>query len=439
MPSPFGRLVRWLRLCRFTSLVSERRSRPLSIAQRLRRGLGVEALEARWLPAVSQLAFLTAPQTLTTGGHSGLITIQLEDPSGNAATAASTITFQLSTNSTAGSFLDNNGNSLAGSSVTIPAGSSSVGFEYLDLNLGNPTLTVSGGGLLATQQETVITPSALLNSLYSFNSNGFSPQGNLIADSSGNLFGTTNSGGTYNVGAVFELARGSNTITTLASFNPNTDGIDPETSLVLDSNGNIFGTTLNSRAYIGPSGGTNGYGTIFELMHGSSTITTLANFTVLNGGVHEALYLDHSGTLFGTTSIGVAHGDGTVFELAQGSNTITTLASFNGGNGSNPEAGLTEDSNGNFFGTTSGGGANSDGTVFELAQGSSTITTLASFNGADGVNPQARLMLDSGGDLFGTTSGGGPGGGGTVFELAQSSSTITTLASFNGANGADPI
>ncbi len=103
-----------------------------------------------------------------------------------------------------------------------------------------------------------------------------------------------------------------------------------------------------------------------------------------------ALIMDSSGNLYGTAERGGAHGDGTVFELATGSSTITALASFNGTNGEDPYAGVIMDSSGNLYGTTYGGGASGDGTVFELAKGSSTITTLASFNGTNGEDPLCR-------------------------------------------------
>ena len=117
--------------------------------------------------------------------------------------------------------------------------------------------------------------------------------------------------------------------------------------------------------------------------------------------------MDSSGNLYGTASAGGTANDGTVFELAQGSGTITTLASFNGTNGCRPDAGLVMDSSGNLYGTTYSRSASNDGTVFELAKGSGTITTLASFNGTNGYDPQAALIMDSSGNLYGTTSHGG--------------------------------
>ncbi len=188
-------VFRWLRTCWSSATLGERRSRSLPFAERLRRGLAVEALEPRWLPSVSQVAFVTAPQTLTAGDQSALITIQLEDSNGNAATSGSNITFALSTTSTAGSFLDSHGNALTGNALTIPAGNSTAGFEYLDLNEGDPTLTAAAGVFLATQQETVNAASTQINTLASFTNTGAEPQAGLIEDSSGNPFGTADEDG----------------------------------------------------------------------------------------------------------------------------------------------------------------------------------------------------------------------------------------------------
>jgi uncharacterized repeat protein (TIGR03803 family) len=108
---------------------------------------------------------------------------------------------------------------------------------------------------------------------------------------------------------------------------------------------------------------------VFELPAGASTIVALANFTGPNGNAPLGnLIADSHGNLFGTTNIGGAHGDGTVFELPAGSSTPITLVDFDGSNGEFPEAGLIADSHGNLFGTTPGGGANNSGDIFELAR-----------------------------------------------------------------------
>jgi uncharacterized repeat protein (TIGR03803 family) len=110
---------------------------------------------------------------------------------------------------------------------------------------------------------------------------------------------------------------------------------------------------------------------------------------------------------------------GTVFELARGASTITTLATFNGANGANPLRALIADFSGNLFGTASAGGANSDGSIFEIKHGTEAITTLVSFNGFNGQYPVGALSLDAAGNLYGTTSEGGDYFIGTGFKLTR--------------------
>src|SRR5205085_967830 len=147
---------------------------------------------------------------------------------------------------------------------------------------------------------------------------------------------------------------------------------------------------------------------------------------------------DAAGNLFGTTSQGGPSNAGTVFELPAGSGTIITLANFDGTNGQDPNVGLIEDGHGNLFGTAAGGGASGVGTVFALPARSDAITALASFHGANGAIPHVALLRDGRGNLFGTTVFGGTANDGTVFELPAGSGTITALASFTGANGVNP-
>jgi uncharacterized repeat protein (TIGR03803 family) len=169
---------------------------------------------------------------------------------------------------------------------------------------------------------------------------------------------------------------------------------------------------------------------------------------------------DANGDLFGTTSDGGTNGVGTVFELVKSGSTYTlnTLASFTGSNGAHPTNSLIADANGDLFGTTQGGGANNEGTVFELVKSGSTytLTTLVSFSGSNGIVPIGGLIADANGDLFGTTYGGGANGQGTVFEITNSgfvvarppimldaiytpSSNITTLSGTAQANSSVSI
>src|SRR5262249_10936924 len=147
-----------------------------------------------------------------------------------------------------------------------------------------------------------------------------------------------------------------------------------------------------------------GLGTVFELPLASRQITTLAPIVNTTESTPNGdLVMDSSGNLFGTTWQGGPYGQGTVFEVAAGSGSITTLASFDGTNGSNPNGGLALDAAGNLFGTTTAGGASGSGTVFEVAKGSGQITTLATFDVDNGSDANGSLTLDATGNLFGTT------------------------------------
>ncbi len=276
--------------------------------------------------------------------------------------------------------------------------------------------------------------------LTSFNgSNGTGPQNTLTLDSSGDLFGTTSSGGAGGAGTVFELSGPNhNTLTTLVNFNgPN--GSAPYSGLTIVGD-DLFGTTS--------AGGANGYGTVFELSGPNySTVTTLVSFTGVNGSLpYSTLVADAAGNLYGTTINGGANGSGTVFELSGADHqTFTTLVSFNGNNGSGPRGGLTLDASGNLFGTTEGGGADEEGTIFELSgTDHTTLNTLFSFSqsGPGGTSPIAGLLIDAAGNLYGTTSGGvdsSPDLLGSVFKLSSDHTTLTTLYTFTGnSDGGNP-
>jgi len=281
--------------------------------------------------------------------------------------------------------------------------------------------------------------------------NGVEPRGNLVEDSTGNLFGVTYVGGTHNDGTVFEVPTGSRKITTLASFD-GTNGAYPTSGVVEDSGGNLYGITHQGGNVTeqGASAPDN-VGTVFELPYNSSTlsygsITTLFTFTYMYESTYgyfpvSQLVMDSSGNLYGTTiPVGGANGTGTVFELTAGSHSFTTLASFSATSFPGQLAGVIVDTSGNLFGTTSSNGVSK---VFEIVKGSGSITTLASFdptrNGTapNGYNPNASLVEDNSGNLFGTTSGGGAYEAGMIFEVPAGSGTIITLGSFPyGGQGA---
>jgi len=276
--------------------------------------------------------------------------------------------------------------------------------------------------------------------LYSFNNDGADgeyPQAGLILDASGNLYGTTVAGGAEGSGTVFELTNkaGKWEETILYSFNNNgNDGVYPDGGLTLGPSGDLYGTTY----YGGPWN----FGTVFELKSttgGDWKERVLHSFNGSDGRAPEAtLIFDALGNLYGTTQLGGGKSYGAVFELtpaAGGKWEETVLHSFadSDQDGSSPEASLVFDGSGNLYGTTVGGGAGGClegtgcGTVFELtpaAGGGWSTKVLYSFkdNGKDGIYPQAGLITDASGNLFGTTSGGGGNSAcqdqcGTIFEI----------------------
>ena len=251
---------------------------------------------------------------------------------------------------------------------------------------------------------------------------GANPRSGVVADASGNLYGTTFNGGPNRNGTVFQIPAGTGTVNRLVSFTLN-NGSQPWGDLTLDAAGNVYGTSSTG----GANG--NGYGTVFKVPAGGSSLTTLATFTNANGAGPEAgLLLDPAaGYLYGTTFNGGPTNNGTAFRVPLAGGAVTTLAAFDGTNGAHPRATLIADANGNLLGTTSASGSGSYGTVFSLAaSGAGSPTTLAAFDGSAGRSPLAGLLADAAGDLFGTTSGAG--GSATVFVLPAGGGPATTLA-----------
>ncbi len=269
-------------------------------------------------------------------------------------------------------------------------------------------------------------------------SDGASPYGGPILDEAGNLYGTTYDGGFYGSGNVYRLSQSGGVwrSASLYNFKAGTDGVGPAFgSLAMGADRVLFGTT---------EGG--GYfGTDFAICECPGHEVQIHRFGVGTDGAQPigGVILDSAGNLYGTTSLGGAYGNGTVFEekrSARGWNEIS-LYSFTGGNdGTNPASAVTLDAHGNLYGTTSLGGANGVGVVYELSPSNSgwTQTVLYTFQGsADGQNPVGGVALDEAGNLFGTTFDGGVNGGGTVYELSPSAEgwTFTVVYSFTGGYG----
>jgi uncharacterized repeat protein (TIGR03803 family) len=310
--------------------------------------------------------------------------------------------------------------------------------------------------------------------IHAFNgTNGAFPVGNLVADSAGNFYGVTSEDygetgdcaglGCGNVFKVYQTSSGGWAGTNLHTFTGGTkDGLSPQAGLVFDSAGNLYGTTWE--------GGLYGVGTVFELSPTSTggwDYSVIYNFgaTYADGeGPQAQLTVDSAGNLYGSTISGGNTGGycnnlscGVIYELSPSSSgtwTETVLYSFSGNDGAWPRGTMVFDASGNLYGTTTYGGSltNCDGggcgSVFELSPsggGSWTFATRYSFTGRGTGNYPwyAGVILDSAGNLYGTTAGGGNesdcnGGCGVVYKLSPNGSggwQETVIHSFTGSDG----
>lgn len=300
-----------------------------------------------------------------------------------------------------------------------------------------------------------LTPDGQQSVLWSFGNgtDGLAPLTGLIIDTSGNLFGTTGAGGVYNTnfggtGTAFELTPARQE-SVLWSFGNGTDGIGPSSSLIMDATGNLYGTTGNGGIYGSGFPKTSNGGTLFKLKPPVSapgagvastapwTESILWNFgNGADGQNPNSLIMDANDNFFGTTAAGGANGAGTVFEVTSAGQE-SVLWSFGSGTDGQVPNGLIMDTNGNLFGTTGFGGIYNSpfecnnsinsgcGTAFKLTPpssqgGSWTQTILWNFgNASDGALPTTGLIMDTNGNLLGTTSVGGALGAGTIFELSN--------------------
>jgi uncharacterized repeat protein (TIGR03803 family) len=319
---------------------------------------------------------------------------------------------------------------------------------FLNSNNGLPEaalIQASDGNLYGTSTAGPgaifrFTPTGTLTTLYTFSNaaNGQSPLANLIQGTDGNLYGTTSSGGATNNGTVFKMAL-SGSFTVLASF-PANPCPNTNSAVVQGADGNFYGTT---------TAGTNCAGTVFKVTP-AGALTMLYTFSGPDGALPNAALVQTSGgTFYGTTVQGGANNAGTVFSITPGG-TFKTLFSFNGTNGAWPAAALIVGSDGNLYGTTAAGGASNAGTVFKITP-SGALTSLYAFTGAasDGFSPNG-LIQASDGNFYGTTTGGGlncpmlPPGAcgdvssvGTIFEITPAGS-FSTLYAFAIADGQNP-
>jgi len=301
---------------------------------------------------------------------------------------------------------------------------------------GNIYGTTITGGSNGAGTVFELTTSGQFSLLYSFGSapsDGFNPYEGVTLDSHGNIYGTTYEGGLDQFGTVFKLTP-TGTETILYSFTCGTDGCLPQSVPALDKDGNIYGTTTQ--------GGADGWGTVFKITP-SGTFSTLYGFTggADGGGPGSNLYVDSKLNVYGTTYSGGAFTFGAAFKITS-AGVETVLHSFdaNGKDGFWPFSGLIPGKV-DFYGTSGRGGSIGVGAIFSLAPPDGTEHIVHSFKGgADGIFPVGTVALDSSGNLYGATHFGGTYDLGTVFKLtASGAETILHSFAFNGTDGTFPL
>ena len=300
---------------------------------------------------------------------------------------------------------------------------------------GNFYGTTEGGGARNVGTVFKISANGMLTSLYSFSggNDGGNPYAGLVQGNDGNFYGTTAYGGTNNAGTVFKISA-NGMLTSLYSFTGGNDGGNPEASLVQGTDGNFYGTTEDGGMYVGPYGNT--YGTVFKIST-TGALTTLHSFgavtnaigVALDGASRQAALVQGSdGNFYGTTGGGGTNNAGTVFKISA-NGMLTNLYSFTGANdGASPQAALVQGKDGYFYGTTFSGVTTAYGTVFKISA-NGALTSLYSFGGNDGRNPFGGLVQGSDGNFYGTTASGGTNFDGTVFKITTNGA-LTSLYSF---------
>jgi uncharacterized repeat protein (TIGR03803 family) len=288
------------------------------------------------------------------------------------------------------------------------------------------SLTLMGALLFILIAAFQPTQAQTLKTIYKFNGfpDGADPVWGPTFDAQGNLWGTTPVQPGHGSGTIYKLTPSGDTWTETTAYTFPGPGDTVSWGFIVDGQGNLFNTTLNSLFVITPQG----------------TVNTLYTFTGgADGGTlyWENLVRDALGNFYGTAAAGGTSGRGVVFRVDP-SGIEDVLYSFTGGaDGGGPTGGVVFDAQGNLYGTTGGGGKYKHGTVFKVTP-SGVETVLHSFHSQDGKQPQGGLTIDAQGNLYGATWGGGTGHSGTVFEIT-SSGTYKVLYSFlGGDNGWRP-
>jgi uncharacterized repeat protein (TIGR03803 family) len=341
--------------------------------------------------------------------------------------------------------------------VTVPAQAQSFSVLYnFGTNTGDPAnpffsgiiaqgrdgnlYSTAIGGANGAGAVFKVTPGGTLTVLYSFTggNDGSSPNAGLTLGTDGNFYGAATNGGASGKGTIFKVTPGG-TLTPLYSFTGGADGENPYAPPIQGIDGNFYGTTSagGGKTVCAP----NGCGTVYKITP-SGTFTTLYQFDIKTGfSPFAPLIQGTDGNFYGTTNIGGNNGTqaGVVFKITAAGK-LTVIYNFDNVHGSRPFGSLVQGSDGNFYGTTSGGGTQNGGVVFKITA-TGKLTVLYNINGTtDGGDPRAGLVQATDGNFYGANLGAGasssgcPSGCGTVFKITPTGA-FSVLYNFDRTTG----
>jgi uncharacterized repeat protein (TIGR03803 family) len=383
-------------------------------------------------------------ETCTVSNGSGTMgTANVTTVTVNCAVNTYTIAGSISGLTATGLVLQNNGTdntSIPANAIGFTMGGGLVSGNSYNITVetqpsGLACTVTNGTGTVASQNvgnvsiACVVQPPFTVLYRFAGGTDGSNPGAGLVLGTDGNFYGTTQEGGAQNDGTIFEITP-SGVETVLYTFGSVTnDSIAPAADLI-EVNGTFYGTA-------GDGGVNGGYGTVFSFTPGTGE-TILHSFANGSDGAEPQapLLLGTDGNLYGVTPVGGANTDGTMFRITT-SGTLTTLFSFNAStSGSGAVGGLIEDSSGNFYGTAETGGAD-EGTVFKLTS-SGTLSWATSATMTDGLGSAAGLIPGSDGNYYGTALAGGSTNDGTVFMITPAGVETVVYSFAGGSDGESP-
>src|SRR5439155_865873 len=266
---------------------------------------------------------------------------------------------------------------------------------------------------------------------------GHYPVNELTQGNDGALYGVTTGGGTSGLGTAFKVNPDGSAYRILRNFSRSGgDGYNPWGSVTEGHDGVLYGTTAD--------GGSWTNGTVYTLKKDGSGYSVLKHFSTYDAdgrSPRAGLTEGADSALYGTTELGGSSGAGTVFKLGKDGNGYTILHHFDGSDGRNPRGGLLSTSDGTLYGTTFGGGSNNSGVVFRLNKDGTGYLILLHFGAAagDGRQPDGALVESPDSALYGTTYGGGANYNGTIFKLGKNGTGYNTVHSFSAREGIGPM